>query len=81
MDETLAVFGGSLVGAASVSKGCDRKAVSSTTGGDAMPLFSRRHSAALSVFVALLWAAPAHAADRQPRIPELEVEYAFTGRG
>ncbi len=37
-----------------------------------MPHLIRAHVAA--VFLALLTAAPAHAADRQPRIPELKVE-------
>ncbi len=39
-----------------------------------MPRFNRVRSAAATVFLAFLTAAPAHAADRQPRIPELKVE-------
>ncbi len=39
-----------------------------------MPLLNRVRLTAAAVFVALVTAAPAHAADRQPQIPELKVE-------
>jgi zinc protease len=39
-----------------------------------MPLLNRVHLAAAAAFLAFLAAAPAHAADRQPQIPELNVE-------
>ena len=54
--------------------GCTKDMLVIVPGGDRMPLFIRVHLAAAAALLAFLSATPARAADRQPQIPELNVE-------